>query len=95
MIRAYRGVLPRIAASAYVDPSAQVIGDVKSGNVPASGRTPCLRGDVNAIRIGEETNIQDNSRAPRRRGRVPVVIGNRVTVGHSAVLHGCRSRTIA
>ena len=60
MIRAYRGVLPRIAASAYVDPSAQVIGDVEIGERSSLWPNVVVRGDVNVIRIGEETNIQDN-----------------------------------
>lgn len=89
MIRAHRGILPRIAASAYVDPSAQVIGDVEIGERSSLWANVVARADVSAIRIGEETNIQDNSVL---HGDVdkPVVIGNQVTVGHSAVVHGCR-----
>lgn len=89
MIRPYRGVAPRIAASAYIDPSAQVIGDVEIGERSSIWPNAVLRGDVNAIRIGEETNIQDNSVVHVDLGEFTTVIGNRVTVGHRAVLHGC------
>jgi carbonic anhydrase/acetyltransferase-like protein (isoleucine patch superfamily) len=89
MIRSYRGIHPRIAPSAYIDPSAQVIGDVQIGDRSSVWPLAVLRGDVNAIRIGEETNIQDHSVLHGQTGEYPVIIGNRVTVGHSTVLHGC------
>jgi len=88
MIRTFRGIAPRIAASAYVDPSAVVIGDVEIGE--HTSLWPCVtaRGDIGPIRIGSETSIQDNSVLHLDDG-VPLTIGNRVTVGHSVVLHGC------
>ena len=89
MIRAFRGVLGRIAASAYVDSSAQVIGDVEIGERSSIWPNAVLRGDVNSIRVGEETNIQDNCVVHVDTDDCATVIGNRVTVGHSAVLHGC------
>ena len=61
MIRAYRGVVPKIAASAYIDQSAQVIGDVVVGERSSIWPNVTVRGDVNCIRIGDETSIQDNS----------------------------------
>jgi gamma-carbonic anhydrase len=61
MIRAYRGIVPRIAASCYIDPSAQVIGEVEIGERSSVWCNVTIRGDVNYIRIGEETSIQDNS----------------------------------
>jgi carbonic anhydrase/acetyltransferase-like protein (isoleucine patch superfamily) len=61
MIRAYRGIVPKIAASSYIDPSAQVIGDVEVGERSSVWCNVTIRGDVNYIRIGEETSIQDNS----------------------------------
>jgi carbonic anhydrase/acetyltransferase-like protein (isoleucine patch superfamily) len=89
MIRPYRGVYPTIAASAYIDSAAVVIGDVVIGE--RSSVWPCavVRGDVNLIRIGEETNIQDNSVLHVETDLFPLHIGNRVTVGHNVVLHGC------
>ncbi|MBI1899474.1 MAG: gamma carbonic anhydrase family protein [Acidobacteria bacterium] len=89
MIRAYRGLLPRIAASAYIDASAQVIGDVEVGERSSIWPNATVRGDVNYIRIGEETSIQDNTVVHVEHGIYPAIVGNRVTVGHSAVLHGC------
>ena len=71
MIRAYRGVVPKIAASAYIDPSAQVIGDVEIGERSSVWPNATIRGDVNYIRIGEETNIQDNSVLHVRARHVP------------------------
>lgn len=89
MIRIFRGVMPRIAASAYVDSSAQVIGDVVIGERSSVWPNVAIRGDVNHIRIGDETSIQDNTVVHVDRLTYPCVIGNRVTVGHAAVLHGC------
>src|SRR5271168_1199424 len=89
MIRPFRGVLPQIAASAYVDPSAQVIGDVAVGERSSIWPNVSIRGDVNSIRIGDETSIQDNTVLHCDPVTFPLVIGNRVTVGHGAVVHGC------
>jgi carbonic anhydrase/acetyltransferase-like protein (isoleucine patch superfamily) len=89
MIRAYRGVVPKIAASAYIDQSAQVIGDVVVGERSSIWPNVTVRGDVNWIRIGEETSIQDNSVLHCDAGVFPLQIGSRVTVGHLAMLHGC------
>lgn len=89
MIRPYRGVYPRIAASAYIDRSAQVIGDVEVGERSSVWPNATIRGDVNQIRIGEESNVQDNSVIHVEHDLYPTIIGNRVTVGHSVTLHGC------
>ena len=89
MIRPYRGVMPRIADSAYVDPSAQVIGDVVIGERSSVWPNVAIRGDVNYIRVGAECNIQDNTVLHVDRRTYPCLLGNRVTVGHAAVLHGC------
>ncbi len=89
MLRAYRGVLPRIAVSAYVDPSAQVIGDVVVGERSSIWPNVTVRGDVHYIRIGDETSIQDNSVCHVEHDTWPLVIGSRVVVGHSVTLHGC------
>lgn len=88
MIRSFRGIKPRIAASAYVDPGAHIIGDVEIGE--RSTIWPCvvLRGDIEPIRVGSETNIQDGTIIHTDKG-FPAIIGDRVTVGHAAVLHGC------
>ena len=89
MIRPYRGVLPRIAESAYIDPSAQIIGDVVIGERSSVWPLVAIRGDVNYIRVGNETSVQDNTVLHVDHRLYPCIIGNRVTVGHSVVLHGC------
>lgn len=89
MIRSYRGVSPRIATSAYIDLAAHIIGDVELGERCSVWPGAVLRGDVNAIRIGDETNIQDNSILHGELGKFPVILGQRITVGHAVVLHGC------
>ena len=89
MLRAYRGALPQVAASAYIDPSAQVIGRAKIGERSSVWPNVTVRADVNTITIGDESNIQDNSCLHCDEGAFALVIGNRVTVGHSVTLHGC------
>lgn len=88
MLRSYRGVWPRVASSAYVDPAATVIGDVKIGERSSIWPSASVRGDIAPIRIGDETSIQDGT-VVHTDARFPATIGNRVTVGHMAVLHGC------
>ncbi len=89
MLRAYRGAVPKVAASAYIDPSAQLIGRAAVGERSSVWPNVTIRADVNTIAIGDETNIQDNSCLHCDEGEFALVIGNRVTVGHSVTLHGC------
>ena len=89
MLRAFKGQSPRVDASAYVDQSAQVIGDVHIGAESSVWMNVVIRGDVNHIRIGKRTNIQDLTMVHVMRETHPTVIGDDVTVGHSAVIHGC------
>ncbi|MBI3681922.1 MAG: gamma carbonic anhydrase family protein [Acidobacteria bacterium] len=89
MIRSFRGAVPKIAPSCYIDPSAQVIGDVVIGEQASVWPNAVVRGDVNWIRIGEGSNIQDNSVLHVDSDGFPLTIGDRVTVGHGCVLHGC------
>jgi carbonic anhydrase/acetyltransferase-like protein (isoleucine patch superfamily) len=88
MLRKFRGVMPAVAASAWVDLSAQVIGDVTIGERSSIWPNASVRGDVGPIVIGQETSIQDNCVLHLDDG-FPLVVGNRVTVGHSVTLHGC------
>jgi carbonic anhydrase/acetyltransferase-like protein (isoleucine patch superfamily) len=89
VIRPYRGKRPEIADSAYIDPAAVIIGDVIIG--ADSSVWPCtvIRGDVNYIRIGARTNIQDASVLHVMRDEYQLILGDDVTVGHSVTLHGC------
>jgi carbonic anhydrase/acetyltransferase-like protein (isoleucine patch superfamily) len=89
MIRSYKGKSPQIPASAYVDESAQIIGDVVLGENSSVWMNCVLRADVHYIRIGANSNIQDCSVLHGMLDHWPVVLGDWVTVGHSVTLHGC------
>lgn len=88
MIRPFKGLEPTVDPGAYVDQSAQVIGDVVIGAESSVWMNVVIRGDVNAIRIGRRTNIQDLTMVHVMRDTHPTTIGDEVTVGHSAVVHG-------
>ena len=89
MLRSFRSIHPTIHPSAFVDLSAQVIGDVHIGAESSVWMNVVARGDVNYIRIGARTNLQDLTLVHVMRDTHPTVIGDGVTVGHSAVVHGC------
>jgi carbonic anhydrase/acetyltransferase-like protein (isoleucine patch superfamily) len=88
VIRPHKGVTPTVDPSCYVDPSAQVVGDVEIGAESSVWMNVVIRGDVNRIRIGKRTNIQDLTMIHVMRETHPTIIGDEVTVGHSAVVHG-------
>ena len=90
MIRPVGGRTPQVDEAAFVAPSAVVIGDVAIGARSSIWYGAVLRGDVESIRIGSETNIQDNTVIHVDSSGFSTVVGDRVTVGHSVVLHGCR-----
>jgi len=90
VLRPYRGVTPAVAPTAFVDGSAQLIGDVTIGDESSVWMNAVVRGDVNRIRVGRRTNLQDAvvvhvMRDPSH----PTLVGSEVTVGHGAILHGC------
>ena len=89
MLRPYRSILPTVDPTAFVDISAQVIGDVHLGAESSVWMNVVVRGDVNFIRVGARTNIQDLTLVHVMRETNPTVIGANVTIGHSAVIHGC------
>jgi carbonic anhydrase/acetyltransferase-like protein (isoleucine patch superfamily) len=89
MLRSYRGTQPRVAPSAFIDDSAQVIGDVEIGDESSVWMCAVLRGDVHWIKVGRRSNIQDGVVVHAMTGTHPTSIGDNVTVGHAAVLHGC------
>jgi len=89
MLRRHKGIEPTVDASAFVDASAQVIGDVHIGAESSVWMNAVIRGDVHRIRIGRRSNIQDLTMVHVMRDSHPTTIGDEVTVGHSAVLHGC------
>ena len=94
-LRPYHGRLPRLGENAYVDPAAVVVGDVEIGADASIWPFVAARGDVNFIRIGARSNIQDNCvlhvthDGPYTPGGAPLIIGDDVTVGHGAILHAC------
>lgn len=88
-IRPYKGKWPQIAASAYIDPSSVIIGDVVIGEDSSVWPMCVVRGDVHYIRIGNRTNIQDGCILHVMKNEYPLVLGDGVTVGHSVTLHGC------
>lgn len=89
MIRGYQDRLPQIPASCYVDLSAQLIGDVILGEKSSVWMNAVLRGDVNSIRVGACSNVQDCAVLHGQRNLYPVVVGDWVTIGHNATVHGC------
>jgi carbonic anhydrase/acetyltransferase-like protein (isoleucine patch superfamily) len=94
-VRSYHGLEPRIAADAYIDEAAVVIGDVEIGRQASIWPMAVLRGDIHRIVVGAGSNIQDGSVLHVSHdsrflpGGAPTVLHERVTVGHQAVLHGC------
>lgn len=89
MILPLLGHTPQIGEGTFVAPSADLIGDVRIGKKCSIWFNCTLRGDVMPIKIGDETNIQDNTVIHGTFKKCGAVIGNRVTVGHSVILHGC------
>ena len=95
MIRAYKGITPKLAAGVYIDQSSVLVGDIELAEDVSIWPLVAARGDVNFIRIGARTNIQDGSvlhlsrRSNNKPGGSPLIIGEDVTVGHKVMLHGC------
>jgi carbonic anhydrase/acetyltransferase-like protein (isoleucine patch superfamily) len=89
MIRSYQGKMPQIPASCYIDQSAQILGDVVLGERSSVWMNAVLRGDVNSIRVGGCSNVQDCAVLHGQRNLYPVVVGDWVTIGHNATVHGC------
>jgi len=89
IIHAYKGIMPVIADDVFIAPGAAVIGDTHIGARSSVWYACVLRGDENKIRVGEDTNIQDGTVVHITRKTHGTFIGNRVTIGHSALIHGC------
>ena len=89
MLRPFRGRLPVVHPTAFVDESAQVIGDVAIGAESSVWMNVVIRGDVNDIAIGARTNIQDGTVIHVMHDTHPTRVGDDVTVGHGAIVHGC------
>lgn len=89
VIKPYRGAFPKIHPSVYLSENVYIIGDVEIGEDSSVWFGSVIRGDVNYIRIGRRTNIQDNSVIHVTHDTHPTIVGDKVTVGHRVVLHGC------
>jgi len=90
VLYAYQGTTPRVDASAYVQQSAHIIGDVVIGAQSSVWFNVVIRADVHHVRIGARTNIQDNSTIHVTAGRWPTLVGDDVTVAHGVIVHGCQ-----
>lgn len=84
-----RGFTPRVDKNVFIAPTATIIGNVKLGKSVSVWFNTVLRGDVEPIEVGDETNIQDGSVIHGTMGKCGVKLGRRVTIGHSVCLHGC------
>jgi carbonic anhydrase/acetyltransferase-like protein (isoleucine patch superfamily) len=89
MLRPHRGRFPRVHPTAYIDDRAQVIGDVEIGEESSVWMCVVIRGDVHRIRIGRRSNVQDGSVVHVMKDSHPTTIGDDVTIGHGALVHGC------
>jgi carbonic anhydrase/acetyltransferase-like protein (isoleucine patch superfamily) len=94
-LRTYKSITPSLGAKCYVDPSAVIAGDVVLGDDASIWPLVAARGDVNKIRIGARSNVQDGSvlhvtrKSAQNPEGFPLIIGEDVTVGHKCMLHGC------
>lgn len=85
----YGALFPKLHSTVFVAPGAKIVGDVEIGENSSVWYNCVVRGDVNFVKIGRFTNIQDLSMLHVTNGKFPLVIGDKVTVGHSVTLHGC------
>ena len=89
MIRSFKGKVPQIGVGCYIDPSAQISGDVAIGDRSSVWMNAAIRGDVNSIRVGSCSNVQDCAVLHGQRNLYSVTVGDWVTIGHNATVHGC------
>ncbi len=90
MLHVYQGITPKLADSVFCVESAEIIGDVEIGAESSVWFQVVVRGDVNYIRIGARTNIQDGTVIHVTHKLNPTIIGDDVTIGHNVTLHGCK-----
>ena len=90
MLHVYQGITPKLADNVFCVESAEIIGDVEIGAESSVWFQVVVRGDVNYIRIGARTNIQDGTVIHVTHKLNPTIIGDDVTIGHNVTLHGCK-----
>jgi carbonic anhydrase/acetyltransferase-like protein (isoleucine patch superfamily) len=89
LILSVKGVFPKLGDNCFIAPNATIIGDVVMGNECSVWFSAVIRGDVNSIRIGNKVNIQDGAIIHCTYQKHPTIIGNNVSIGHNAIVHGC------
>jgi carbonic anhydrase/acetyltransferase-like protein (isoleucine patch superfamily) len=89
MLLEYRGKRPRTGDRVFIAEGAKIVGDVQIGDHSSVWFNAVVRGDVDYIRIGKHTNVQDGAVLHGMKDQYPVVVGDYVTIGHGAILHGC------
>lgn len=95
MLYPYKGIVPRIHPSVYIAPGGHIIGDVSIGEMSSLWFNSVVRGDVNSVSIGSFTNIQDGAVLHVTGDIAPLNIGDKVTIGHLACLHGCTVHSLS
>lgn len=93
IIRPYKGIHPKIGQRVFIAENATIIGDVELGDDVSIWYGTVVRGDVDRIRIGARTNVQDNCTIHVTQGTAPTTIGEEVTLGHGVIAHGCTIET--
>jgi carbonic anhydrase/acetyltransferase-like protein (isoleucine patch superfamily) len=89
LILPVEGVLPQFGNDCYLAPNATVVGDVITGNECSVWFNAVIRGDVNSIRLGNKVNVQDGAVLHATYQKTKTIIGNNVSIGHNAIVHGC------
>lgn len=89
LIRPLQGKTPQLGKDCFLAETAVIIGDVVAGDQCSFWYNAVIRGDVNSIRMGNKVNVQDNATIHCTYQKYPTVIGNHVTIGHNAIVHGC------
>lgn len=85
----YLDKFPKLGKNVFLASGAKIVGEVEIGNDTSIWYNTVIRGDVNFVAIGKMTNVQDSSTLHVTNGKFPLIIGDKVTIGHSVVLHGC------
>ncbi|MEJ7672597.1 MAG: gamma carbonic anhydrase family protein [Chitinophagaceae bacterium] len=89
LILSVKGVLPKFGENCFIAPNATIAGDVVMGDACSIWFNAVIRGDVNSIRLGNKVNVQDGAIIHCTYERAKTVIGNNVSIGHNAIVHGC------
>lgn len=90
MLFSYKGKTPRIGKDVFLAPAAILVGDVEIGDFSSVWFSAVIRGDIHYVKIGRYTNVQDNVVIHVTKDKFPVEIGDYVTIGHGAIIHGCK-----